>query len=101
MYEAKTKQKRCRNDRLTFAGILAAHLKDEAHVVCGASAAQPLVEAVELAARRRDKVVVLTRPKFKPARLRRERAKGDGEVHELMRFITDSNYSGVFVGDAT
>jgi len=43
----------------------------------------------------------MSRSKFEAARGRRKRSKGDGEIHELVRPITNGNYFWARLGDAT
>ena len=39
------------------------------------------------------KIVILSRLELKPTRLRGEGAEGNGEVHELVGLVTDSNHT--------
>ena len=75
------------------------HLESHFHVMRGATASHPLVEVV--ARGRGDKVVVLARGELHAARGGGEGSEGDGEVHELMRFVAYGNDSRVGLSDAT
>jgi len=48
-----------------------------------------------------DEVVILSGSEFKSAGLRRERAEGDGEVHELVRLVANGDDSRIGIGYTT
>lgn len=78
--------------------LLAAHPEDQLHVVGGAPAADAPVQVVLGGGA--DEVVVAAGEELQPARLRAERAEGDGEEEQLVGFVADGDHPRVGVGDA-
>ena len=74
------------------------HFEDHLHVVSAATASNTTVEIFWCG--RGDEVVVLARVEFKTAGSRSERSEGDGEIHEPMRLVANSNNGRLGVGDA-
>jgi len=75
------------------------NLESHLHVVRGASTSGLSVQVVSR--RCRDEVIVVAGLELHPARGGGERAEGDGEVHQLLRLVTDCDDARGRRGDAT
>jgi len=79
------------------AAAVVGHFECHLHVVGGAMTAHSPVEVV--VAGSGDEVVVFARLELHAARSGCERPKGDGEVHQLVRFVADGNDARVLASD--
>jgi len=75
------------------------HLEHHLHVVVGAGPAGPAVEVA--LPRRGDEEVVLARVELQPSWCRTKRPESDGELLLFTGFITDCDYAGIRLTDAT